>query len=280
MVETEMMKARTILVLALCAIALCGCSATRFSWKKIIVDGHMTGVTSSNADNVKEAFGTVENGVYHAPNGKVFDSGVTPSEAQLLIDSQDVMSDLKQVIAHASMDMKIKDGTLPQWFIDFYMEEVGKELGRKVDVGFSNVGGIRVNLGAGEVQKDDIVSMFPFKNHIVYASVKGSELVRLMEHMVSDRIQVVGGVKLYIKDRKLVKVEVGGESVDPDRMYGLATVDFLLHGGDGYSVADYASEIVVGEKYVIDVVLPYVIGLEARGKCIECNVDDRITYLD
>lgn len=275
-----MMKIRIILAFSLCAAALCGCSSS-YKWNRIVVDGHMTGVTASDADNVPQALGTVENGVYQAPNGKVFAGGVTPKQAQLLIGAQDSMADLKQVIAYAPKDIRKKGGALKQWFIDLYMEQVEKEIGRKVDVGLTNKGGIRTEIAAGNVLKDDLVSMFPFKNHLIYAAVKGSELIRLMEFMVADPegVQVVGGVRLVIRDKKIVSLKVGGQDVDPDRIYGLATVDFLLYGGDGYHIADYASEIVVGEKYVIDVVLPYVYDLTARGKSLEYEADDRVTYL-
>lgn len=276
-----MMRIRIVLVLAAAAVVMGACCPA-YKWNRIVVDAHMTGVSASDADNVDEAFGTVRDGVYYAPNGRVFDSGTTPAQAGLLIGAQDSMRDLKQVIAYAPRDMSRKGDALRQWFIDFYMKEVEKETGRKVDVGLTNEGGIRVDIAAGNVQKDDLVSMFPFRNHIIYASVKGSELVRLMEFMVADKdgVQVVGGVKLVVDGKKIVSLEVGGQEVAPDRMYGLATVDFLLYGGDGYRIADYASEIIVGDKYVIDVVLPYVMELTARGEMIEHQVDDRVVYLD
>ena len=57
--------------------------------------------------------------------------------------------------------------------------------------------------------------------------------------------QIVGGVKVVAKNGKIVSATIGGEPLDDDRLYGVATLNFLLDGGDGYKVARNAEEVIM-----------------------------------
>ena len=122
----------------------------------------------------------------------------------------------------------------------------------------------------GDVILDDIKSMFPFKNNIVYIELPGKVLRSLFEKMAAGRFEAVGGVSIEVEDRKIVKAEIGGKPIDDDRMYAVATISFLLYGGAGLTLADGASDIVVYEDVSIaDAVLEYVYSLTAEGKSIK-----------
>ena len=149
-----------------------------------------------------------------------------------------------------------------------------------MDVGFANFGGIRVDMPKGDVLLDDIMSMFPFKNKLCYLELKGSDIRVILEQMAREYWQVVGGVRCVAdKNGKLLSAEIGGQPLDDDKVYGVTTVDFLLNGGDGYSIAKNALEVNVLDVYVIDVVLPYVKKLTAEGKPVEYKADGRVQIL-
>ena len=76
------------------------------NWKAAKIDGHRTGVTAPSKDNVKTAIGTVEKGVYTAPNGRVFKKGATPAVARLMIDAQPAMAPVKEVLGYSEQEMK------------------------------------------------------------------------------------------------------------------------------------------------------------------------------
>ena len=71
---------------------------------------------------------------------------------------------------------------------------------------------------------------------------------------------------------------MGGESVDDDKVYGVATVDFLLDGGDRINVAKNALEVIITDRMVIDSMLPYAMSYAQEGKNIEYFTDDRIVF--
>ena len=254
------------------------------SWTRKPVDGRITGVISAGPDNVSEAMGYLDRGRYHSPSGKVYGrkSFVTRA-ATLMIGAQESMREVKQVIAFSSEEM-VKDGpesALSNWFIDALMESVSEISGKKVDIGFTNFGGIRVDMPKGDVLLDDILSMFPFRNNLCYLELRGRDVRVILEQMASSGWQVIGGVRcVSSRDGRLLSAEVDGKPLDDERVYGVATVSFLLDGGDGYSIARNSLRLDIFPQVIIDAMLPYVKSLTAAGRNIEYSKDGRVVIVD
>lgn len=259
-------------------VLLCATSCYHYSWDHIVMDGSRTGVTVPDASNVDAALGTVTDGVYTAPNGTVFTEGATPKVAENLISVQPRMADLKSVIGHTTHEMSARrpESELSNWFVDHLMEDTEKITGRKVDVGIANFGGIRTSFPEGTIVKDDIVSMFPFINHLCYVALKGEDLQVVFDQFARRRLEMFGGAELVIKDRKVESLKIGGEPLDPEKVYGLATIDFLLDGGDSLFLAKNAKDLIITDKLIIDSMLPYVLETTAAGKPIEYSTDGRV----
>ncbi len=273
-----MVKAK--IILCCCLVALCSCTHS-FKWEKFSIDGHRTGVTVPSANNVAEALGTVEDGVYTAPNGKVFQGGAITDVAGILIEVQPRMARLKEVIAYApeAMEKHKPEDPLCNFIVDRLFADVSAIVaptGRKVDVAFTNRGGIRQDIAQGDVLLDDIVSMLPFANYLSYVQIEGRELRGVFEFMAENGIQVVSGAKIVIKDKKLVSAEVGGQPLDDDRLYGVATIDFLLDGGDGYKLARGAKDYVLTDIKIGDAILADIRKMTAEGKELKYFTDGRI----
>ena len=243
------------------------------------MDGHRTGVTAPTADNVAEALGVIDDSVYIAPNGVRFaSSSATYAVAADMIAVQPEMAALKQVIGRSSAEM-LRGGAncaLSNWIVDHMIDDVAKITGKKVDVGIINSGGIRVDLPEGAVIKDDLVSMLPFKNYLCYVALKGSDLTALFEYMADGNLQCFGGAKLVLDGNRVDTLLVGGRPVDSDRTYGVATIDFLLDGGDRINIGKNAQELIITDVKVIDSMLPYAMSYAERGDTISYFVDDRL----
>ena len=251
-------------------------------WKAAKIDGHRTGVTIPSKDNVKTAIGTVERGVYTAPNGRVFKKGATPAVAQLLIDAQPAMAPVKEVIGYAEKEMKRyrPQCELSNWFTDFLRTKTAELSGRHVDVAIYNFGGIRTDMPQGMITVDDIMSMFPFRNTLCYVALKGSDLRAIFQFLAETGMQAVSGVQLVVRDHKLESVKVGGEPLDDKKTYGVATINFLLTGGDGLFIAKNALELIDSGIYVKDALIPYIQRLTRESTAIEGRLDDRIVLYE
>lgn len=281
----EMVKTKVV-VKAACATAFVLClgscaSSYTYRWHKIAVDNSRSGVTFATADNVEQAMGYVEDGVYHAPSGRVFTDGSTVAVASELIAVQPEMKYLKQVVAYApkAMTSHAPQSELSNFAVDCLMAKTAEVTGRKVDVGITNFGGIRCGVPQGDVILDDFVSMFPFKNYLVYATIRGDRLLELFEGIVSRGFQAFGGVELVVRDRKILSFKIGGEEIDKDKLYGLASIDFLLKRGDGISIADYAQEVQVTDVLIRTAVLEEVFRRTEAGEPVEYHLDNRVTVL-
>ena len=280
MVETKLEMKKILLMLSLAALVSCAPQEYSLTWRKHVIDGHLTGVTAPNADNVPEALGTVAGGVYTAPNGKVFRSGSTPAVANALIAVQPQMARLKEVLGHAPVEM-IKDrpeSGLSNMVADILRAEVAELSGRQVDVAITNYGGIRIDLPAGDILLDDVVSMLPFHNQLCYLTLKGCDLRNIFDFMAKTEPQAVSGVRLVIEDHKLVSAEVDGQPLDDNKLYGVATVDFLLDGGDELYVAKNAKELVIYEEEPSAMFEKYLRSQTAAGKEIEYASDGRVIW--
>ena len=249
-----------------------------FSWRSVPMNNTRTGCRAAAVDDVPESLGTMNGSVYVAPNGRKFRSGCTPVVAKILLDAQPRMAHLKEVIATSTHEMvrEYPECELSNWFIDELMRAVADSTGRQVDLGIVNFGGIRVDMPAGNVTLDDIQSMFPFKNKPCYVVMPGSELKEILQNMAATHFEVMGGVKIVAREGKLETVLIGGKPLDVKKVYGVATIDFLLNGGDGLRLARNAKDLVILDSYVIDLIVPYVRSLTAEGKPIEYQKDGRV----
>ena len=133
-----------------------------------------------------------------------------------------------------------------------------------------------MDMPEGPVILDDLLSMFPFRNSVIYVEHKGSTIRKMLESMAATSFQVLGGVRIVAEEGKLVSVEIDGEPLDDDKVYGLATNSFLLHGGDGLYLADKAVFLRDLGVNVIDVVLDYVKTETAAGRQLSGSTDGRI----
>lgn len=118
------------------------------------------------------------------------------------------------------------------------------------DIGLTNAGAIRGNqiYPAGHrFTRRDALSELPFGNRTVVAKVSGADIRHALENGVSQveqragRFPQVSNLTVEVDPRKpagsrVVSVQAGGRPLDDDRIYTVATNDFMLRGGDGYTM--------------------------------------------
>ena len=278
-----MVKAKLIL-LSLLALAACSQKGPQMTWKRVAMDGSRTGVVPVTAENMDTALGTFEDD-YIAPNGTHFTDGATPEVAMLLMEAQPKMARLKEVVGHsARMLVNIRtepDLPLGNIVADALREKAGDYYKVPMDFAITNYGGIRIPLPEGPVLMDDIEAMFPFKNYMCYAKVRGKNLTRLLEQLAKTKaFQAVSGCRVKVKAHELVEAEVGGKPIDPNKVYNVATIDFLLSGGDQIAIGALAEDVVLSPVLIRDVVLEHVRKAEAAGIVLDGKKDGRVIMED
>lgn len=277
-----MVKAKIVLLtfwLFVCSLSYAG-KPLKFTWEAHRMDGSRTGAAVLTADNALEAIGSFDEAYYYSPNGQKFPKGSATYEAALdLLKAQEVVAPLKKVVANCAVEMRrgYTNSPLGFWIVDRISEDVAKLTGRKVDFGIINIGGIREDMPAGPVMTSELMAMLPFVNYLSYVALKGSDLQYLIESTAS-KPQSMYGVKVEIKDGKVLDLLVGGKPIDANKIYGVATIDFLLDGGDKINVARNAKELIITDVKVIDSILPYAISYGEAGKEIEYSDEPRVIF--
>ena len=250
-------------------------------WTRVLMDQSRTGTSMATADNVAEALGTFDGTTYVAPNGRRFkENTVTARVARALLDVQPAMAEVKTVVGFApeAMLRQAPECALYDMIADALMAAVEKTSGKKVDFALTNRGGIRIDMPQGDVLIDDIRSMMPFNNNMVYLELRGADIRLVLEQLAADPMfQVIGGARVKIKDGKLLSVEIGGKPLDDRRLYGVATNTFVLNGGDGINMARNAQAIDIYDIKLGDVLMDYVNALTAAGLPIVYQADGRVT---
>ncbi len=145
------------------------------------------------------------------------------------------------------------------------------------DVALQNGGGIRGErvFGPGVLLKRDIAEMLPFANYAVVLRLSGSELLAALENGVSrvdegdGRFAQVSGLEFIWNPEipaglRVHEVLVGGQALDLEATYTVATNDFMASGGDGYSMLRDAEVVVPAEAgpLLSNLVIDYI---EERG---------------
>lgn len=113
------------------------------------------------------------------------------------------------------------------------------------DLAIINSGGIRAGLPQGEITVGDVYTTLPFDNKLVVVPMPGWQVRELLD-FVARRVgkggfAQVSGVSFVIHGDRAANVKVGGKTLDSDRLYRVGTVDFLVGGGDGYTIFSKAA---------------------------------------
>lgn len=131
------------------------------------------------------------------------------------------------------------------------------------EIGFVNGGGIRTNIAAGSITKNDVMSVFPFNNMLCTAELTGQQILDMLEMGASHYPQMSGGFihpsgftytinssipSSVVTDAKgmfvsvngpyrVSDVMVGGKPLDLNRTYTVTSLNYYLKSaGDGMSM--------------------------------------------
>ena len=160
--------------------------------------------------------------------------------------------------------------------------------GVTVDFAFMNGGGVRAALPAGEVTKEHIMTMLPFENYVYVISIKGSDLIEFFD-FVATIPQGAGAFAQVSKEARytltydenktgtISNLTIGGQPIDPDKTYRMATNDYLASGGDGYTVLTRNFESFNTSMLLSDVVIQYV---QTLSQPVEPIFDGRLTVIN
>lgn len=178
------------------------------------------------------------------------------------------------------------------------------------DIAFVNGGGIRDSIPAGDITYEQIIAVHPFGNALCVVEATGQEILDALEmsvrhvpdetggflqvsgltfevNMSVESSVVVDDADMFVEvagDRRVQNVLVGGEPIDPEATYTLASHNYMLKsGGDGYTM--FADNVLLQDEVMLDnqVLINYI--TESLGGVVGEEYSDpygqgRITFVE
>lgn len=180
--------------------------------------------------------------------------------------------------AEMSMDKGAPESLLSNLVADVLRNSAAQVLGKPADMGLINMGGLRNVLTEGPITCGNIYEILSFENSLCVVTLKGKYLNDLFENIAARRGEGVSGVQLQItKDGKLLQATIGIKPVENDKLYTVATIDYLADGNDGMTALPQAEKRECPQGATLrGLFMDYVEQQTAAGKKITSRMEGRI----
>jgi len=200
---------------------------------------------------------------------------------------------LEVVIGKLDGDLKkggMGGGTLGNFVADGVRDRASKKLGKPVSLVITNSGGLRKDsIAAGDLRASDIFELLPFENSLVHLTLTGKQMLKLLSVVVSSRDPQSGAkIKYRFNAEKkpefitatLVDLEGHEREIDPQAMYEIVTIDYLLKvEGGSHSMLQLGKDIAPTGVTLRDAVMDYVKSETAAGKLVRAKDDGRFALI-
>lgn len=102
-----------------------------------------------------------------------------------------------------------------------------------VDAAVINIGGIRSIISAGDITTRNVYEVMPFENEVVIMKMKGSDVQGLFDYYAhTQKNNPVSHLYIETDQGAISKQLINGEPLKPEKIYYIATSDYLALGGD------------------------------------------------
>jgi 5'-nucleotidase len=120
-----------------------------------------------------------------------------------------------------------------------------------ISISIANSGGLRASIDQGEITMGEVLTVLPFSNTLATFQITGADVLESLENGVSQIADVAGrfpqvaGLKYSFDTSKPVGERISDVQVkegdawvplDPAKVYGVVTNNFVRTGGDGYAL--------------------------------------------
>lgn len=187
---------------------------------------------------------------------------------------------LKQVIGTAVVplngereDIRNRETNLGDFIADV-MRAAGKS-----DIAFINGGGIRASIDQGDITVEEVLTVLPYNNYLTTLKLTGSELMTILTRHAGlepgdGAFLQVSGLRIEITNNMVTMLSIGGKQLEAEKLYTVATNDFLAAGGDGYETFKNGRNYLDTGLLLSDIVINHIkmsgeINAETDGRIIK-----------
>ena len=195
---------------------------------------------------------------------------------------QQVDSMMSPVVGHSAayMNATRPEGTLSNLLADILVWS-GQFYDEQPDFAVYNMGGIRSALGKGEVTKGDVVDIAPFENKVCFVTLSGTHVLQLFREIASTGGEALShGVELQITpEGQLLEAKLFGNSIQPDKHYRVATIDYVALGKDhmeAFKLSTDSNMPKAETNNVRYIIMKYLQEMASKGVAVNAAIEGRI----
>lgn len=203
----------------------------------------------------------------------------TEANAIFLEYKQAIDSIMTPVIGVSTQNMTSgrPESLLSNLIADVLRDATVPHIGRAADVAVINLGGLRSTLAAGNITFGNVFEILPFENALCILKMKGKDIKELMQGIALNGAGV-SNVKMEVKDKEVISLKIGGELVNDNQLYEVATLDYLAEGNDRMTAFLKAEKTnCYPEETIRNIFMQYIQNETAAGRKITSKLDGRIT---
>lgn len=212
-----------------------------------------------------------------------WDSKIDPMLQQYVdIKHQQLEDMINIVIGHSERTLTsfVPESPLSNFLTTMLLERgpqyVDDPLFAQCDMSLLNFGGIRSQIPAGDVRVADIFDVSPFENTLVFLQVKGSELRKALMRFTDKKNEPMAGIVMTYRNGRPVKILVGKEPLDDNRLYTMVTLDFIAKGGDGILEGIQFEKSVFVNMIFREFLIEEIKEMTSEGKSIDGRLEGRV----
>jgi 2',3'-cyclic-nucleotide 2'-phosphodiesterase (5'-nucleotidase family) len=190
-------------------------------------------------------------------------------------------AEMNKVIGYAEVALtkrsSLPESILGNFFADATLNQA-KKIAPEIDFAMPTTkGGLRNDIAKGDITVSNVFELMPFENELVLFTLKGEDVLKLINYIAVSGGQPVAGIKLTISAKTPKNITINGKAFDINQSYKVLTSDYIASGGDdAQGFAAPIAKKVLGLK-VRDALLNEVAEINANGKKVNAKLDGRIT---
>jgi len=188
---------------------------------------------------------------------------------------------MKLPVAEAAIPITktLPESLLGNLITDVIKEQYERYNKSKLDVIILNQGGLRIELPQGTITRSMVFELMPFDNELVVFSMKGKDLIPILNHIAEKGGMPVAGIQMGIKDNKAVNIKINGVLLNEEATYKIATSDYLLNGGDKFEFKPIENLVYTKNK-IRDLIMESFIEINKSGKMLSPQLEQRVYYAE
>jgi 2',3'-cyclic-nucleotide 2'-phosphodiesterase (5'-nucleotidase family) len=130
---------------------------------------------------------------------------------------------------------------------------------KNIDFILLNHGGIRSMISKGDITVRTAYKVMPFENSVVVCELEGRHVYELINYLIlNKKAHPISGINIVLdKNYNLLDAKINGKNIDENKVYSVATSDYLLNGGDKMTFFEKSKKNIILDYKIRNILIDY-----------------------